>query len=115
MLAHLMNNTPDGCNAFLGGIAKNYGTNYILSENSPWIVIEADEFDRSFHHLSPYITAITSTDPDHLDIYGTKEAYLESFSHYTSLIQSGGSLVVHEGLEMKPRLQDGVNLYTYGL
>ena len=114
MLAHLMNNTSDGCNAFLGGIAKNYGTNYILSENSPWIVIEADEFDRSFHHLSPYITAITSTDPDHLDIYGTKEAYLESFSHYTSLIQPGGSLVVHEGLEMKPRLQNGVNLYTYG-
>ncbi|MBR2359558.1 MAG: UDP-N-acetylmuramate--L-alanine ligase [Bacteroidaceae bacterium] len=114
MLAHLMNHTPDGCNAFLGGIAKNYGTNYILSENSPWIVIEADEFDRSFHHLSPYITAITSTDPDHLDIYGTKEAYLESFSHYTSLIQPGGALVVHEGLEMKPRLQDGVNLYTYG-
>lgn len=114
MLAHLMSGTTDGCNAFLGGIAKNYGTNYILSENSPWVVIEADEFDRSFHHLSPYITAITSTDPDHLDIYGTKEAYLESFSHYTSLIQPGGSLVIHEGLEMKPCLQNGVRLYTYG-
>ncbi|MBR5803095.1 MAG: UDP-N-acetylmuramate--L-alanine ligase [Bacteroidaceae bacterium] len=114
MLAHVMNRATDGCNAFLGGIAKNYGTNYILSENSPWVVIEADEFDRSFHHLSPYITAITSTDPDHLDIYGTKDAYLESFSHYTSLIQPGGSLVIHEGLEMKPCLQDGVNLYTYG-
>lgn len=113
MLAHLMNQTANGCNAFLGGIAKNYGTNHILSENSPWVVIEADEFDRSFHHLSPYITAITSTDPDHLDIYGTKEAYLESFNHYSSLIQPGGSLVIHEGLEMTPRLQEGVNCYTY--
>ncbi len=113
MLAHLMNQTAEGCNAFLGGIAKNYSTNYLLSEKSPWVVIEADEFDRSFHHLSPYITAITSTDPDHLDIYGTKDAYLESFSHYTSLIPSGGTLVLHEGLEMKPRLSEGVKCYTY--
>lgn len=113
MLAHLMSQAPEGCNAFLGGIAKNYGTNYILSEESPWVVIEADEFDRSFHHLSPYITAITSTDPDHLDIYGTKEAYLESFQKYTSLIRPGGALVIHEGLEMKPALQEGVKLYTY--
>ena len=113
MLAHLMNQTTEGCNAFLGGIAKNYATNYLLSEKSQWVVIEADEFDRSFHHLSPYITAITSTDPDHLDIYGTKEAYLESFSHYTSLISSDGTLVLHEGLEMKPRLSEGVKCYTY--
>ncbi len=113
MLAHLMSQTTEKCNAFLGGIAKNYGTNYILSENSPWVVIEADEFDRSFHHLSPHITAITSTDPDHLDIYGTKEAYLESFQKYTSLIQPGGALVIHEGLEMIPALQNGVKLYTY--
>lgn len=114
MLAHLMNGTPEGCNAFLGGIAKNYGTNYILSENSPWVVIEADEYDRSFHHLTPYITAITSSDPDHLDIYGAKEAYLESFSHYTSLICPGGALVIHEGLEMVPHLKDEVRCYTYG-
>ncbi len=113
MLAHLMSQTAEGCNAFLGGIAKNYGTNYILSEKSSWVVIEADEFDRSFHHLSPYITAITSTDPDHLDIYGSKEAYLESFQKYTSLIQPGGALVIHEGLEMIPSLQDGVRIYTY--
>lgn len=113
MLAHLMSGTTEGCNAFLGGIAKNYGSNYILSEKSPWVVIEADEFDRSFHHLSPYITAITSTDPDHLDIYGTKEAYLESFAHYTSLILPGGALVLHEGLEMQPQLPHGVKLYTY--
>lgn len=114
MLAHLMNGTPDGCNAFLGGIAKNYGTNYILSENSPWVVIEADEYDRSFHQLTPHITAITSSDPDHLDIYGTKDAYLESFNHYTSLIRPGGALVIHEGLELAPRLGKEVRCYTYG-
>lgn len=114
MLAHLMSGTTDGCNAFLGGIAKNYGTNYILSEKSPWVVIEADEFDRSFHHLTPHITAITSADPDHLDIYGTEEAYLESFSHYTSLVQPGGALILHEGVKVNPRLQEGVSLYTYG-
>lgn len=113
MLAHLMAQTDKGCNAFLGGIAKNYGSNYLLSKQSEWVVIEADEFDRSFHHLSPYITAVTATDPDHLDIYGTKEAYLESFSYYTSLIRPGGALVMHEGLEMVPSLQEGVSLYTY--
>ena len=77
------------------------------------MVIEADEFDRSFHWLRPWMSVITSTDPDHLDIYGTKEAYLESFNHYTSLIQPGGALILHTGLEMTPRLQNGVTLYTY--
>ena len=114
MLAHLLAQTEEGCNAFLGGISKNYGTNYLLSAQSDRVVIEADEFDRSFHWLTPCITAVTSTDADHLDIYGTKEAYLESFAHYTSLIRPGGALVVHEGLEMKPRLGEGVRLYTYG-
>ena len=102
------------CNAFLGGISKNYGTNYILS-NSDYVVIEADEFDRSFHWLRPWMTVITSTDPDHLDIYGTKEAYLESFRHYTELIQSGGALIIHRNLEMKESLPDGVRRYDYAL
>lgn len=101
------------CNAFLGGISKNYGTNYILSNNSPYVVIEADEFDRSFHWLRPWMSVITATDPDHLDIYGTKEAYLESFRHYTTLIQPGGALIIHTGLEVKPDVQDGVRTYTY--
>ena len=101
------------CNAFLGGISKNYGTNYILSDNSDYVVIEADEFDRSFHWLRPWMSVITATDPDHLDIYGTKEAYLESFRHYTELIQPGGALIIHEGLEMKPNVQEGVKTYTY--
>jgi UDP-N-acetylmuramate--alanine ligase len=102
------------CNAFLGGITKNYGTNYIVSD-SDYVVIEADEFDRSFHWLSPWMTVITSTDPDHLDIYGTKEAYLESFRHYTELIQPGGALIIHRGLEMKEHLQNGVKRYDYSL
>ena len=102
------------CNAFLGGISKNYGTNYILSD-SDFVVIEADEFDRSFHWLRPWMSVITSTDPDHLDIYGTKEAYLESFRHYTELIQSGGALIIHRDLEMKEHLQEGVRRYDYSL
>lgn len=114
MCAHIMHQSHLDCNAFLGGISKNYGTNYILS-NSDYVVIEADEFDRSFHWLSPWMSVITATDPDHLDIYGTKEAYLESFRHYTELIQPGGNLIIHRDLEMKENLQDGVNRYDYSL
>lgn len=114
MCAHIMHQGVIDCNAFLGGISKNYGTNYILSKKSKYVVIEADEFDRSFHWLRPWMSVITSTDPDHLDIYGTKEAYLESFRYYTTLIQPGGALIIHTGLEVKPEVQDGVRTYTYG-
>ena len=114
LCAHIMHQSHVDCNAFLGGIAKNYGTNYIVSD-SDFVVIEADEFDRSFHWLRPWVSVVTATDPDHLDIYGTKEAYLESFAHYTSLIQPGGALIVHTGLEMEERLQPGVARYDYGL
>ena len=114
MCAHIMHQSSLDCNAFLGGISKNYGTNYILSD-SDFVVIEADEFDRSFHWLRPWMSVITSTDPDHLDIYGTKEAYLESFRHYTSLIQPGGALIIHRGLETKESLQEGVRRYDYAL
>ena len=113
MTAHVLHQSHIDCNAFLGGISKNYGTNYILSQKSPFGVIEADEFDRSFHWLTPFASVITATDADHLDIYGTEEAYLESFSKYSSLIQPGGYLVMHTGLKMKPAVQDGVTVYTY--
>ncbi len=113
MTAHLLHQSHVNCNAFLGGITNNYGTNYILAPESDYVVIEADEFDRSFHWLSPFATVITATDPDHLDIYGTEEAYLESFRHYTELIQPGGYLVLHEGLKMQPNVQAGVTTYTY--
>ena len=113
MTAHLLHQSHVDCNAFLGGITKNYGTNYILAPQSDYVVIEADEFDRSFHWLSPYATVITATDPDHLDIYGTEAAYLESFRHYTELIQPDGYLVLHTGLKMQPNPPAGVTTYSY--
>ncbi|MBP3711203.1 MAG: UDP-N-acetylmuramate--L-alanine ligase [Bacteroidaceae bacterium] len=113
MAAHLLHQSHVDCNAFLGGITKNYGTNYILSQKSPYVVIEADEFDRSFHWLTPFASVITATDADHLDIYGTEEAYLESFSKYSSLILPGGYLILHTGLKMKPAVQEGVTVFSY--
>lgn len=113
MAAHILHQSHVDCNAFLGGITKNYGTNYILSHNSPYVVIEADEFDRSFHWLSPFASVITATDADHLDIYNTEEAYLESFKKYTTLIQPNGFLILHENLKMKASPQKGVTTYTY--
>ena len=113
MCAHILHQGHIDCNAFLGGISKNYSTNYIISAESDYVVIEADEFDRSFHWLRPWMSVITATDPDHLDIYGTKEAYLESFRHYTTLIQPGGALIIHRGLEMQADVQPGVKVYEY--
>ncbi|MBQ9216636.1 MAG: UDP-N-acetylmuramate--L-alanine ligase [Muribaculaceae bacterium] len=113
MAAHILHDSGVGCNAFLGGILRNYGTNFLLSDTSPYSVIEADEFDRSFHQLTPWVAVITSTDPDHLDIYGTEEAYLESFAHFTSLIRPDGALIVHTGLKLVPQPQAGVRVYTY--
>ena len=114
MAAHILHSSGIGCNAFLGGVLRNYDSNFLLSATSPYSVIEADEFDRSFHHLRPHIAVVTSTDPDHLDIYGTPEAYLESFAHFTELIQPGGALIVHTGLALKPRVGAEVKTYTYG-
>jgi UDP-N-acetylmuramate--alanine ligase len=113
MIAHLLHNSTIGCNAFLGGISKNSGTNFLLSATSPYTVIEADEFDRSFHWLSPYMSVVTATDPDHLDIYGTAQAYLESFEHYTSLIHPDGTLLIRKGIALQPKTQSGVKVYTY--
>ena len=114
MAAHIMQVSGTGSNAFLGGVLRNYDSNFLLSDSSPYSVIEADEFDRSFHQLKPYIAVITSTDPDHLDIYGTEEAYLESFAHFTELISPDGALILHTGLKLKPRPVKGVRIYTYG-
>lgn len=115
MAAHILEVSGIGSNAFLGGVLRNYGSNFLLSDSSPYSVIEADEFDRSFHQLSPYIAVITSTDADHLDIYGNYENYLESFAHFTELVRPGGALIVHTGLALKPRPQDGVATYSYSL
>ncbi len=114
MAAHVLHSGPVGCNAFLGGILKGYDSNLMLSATSPYSVIEADEYDRSFHQLTPYIAVVNATDPDHLDIYGTEEAYLESFAHFTELIRPDGFLVVHTGLKLVPRPPEGVRTYTFG-
>lgn len=113
MLAHLLKQSHVDCNAFLGGILKNYNSNLMLSDKSDLAVIEADEFDRSFHWLNPYMAVITAVDPDHLDIYGTPAAYRESFEHFTSLIRPDGCLVMKKGLQLQPRLSEGTKLYTY--
>ena len=113
MAAHILHSSGIGCNAFLGGVLRNYDSNFLLSATSPYSVIEADGTYRSFHHLHPHIAVVTSTDPDHLDIYGTPEAYLESFAHFTELIQPGGALIVHTGLALKPRVGEEVKTYTY--
>ena len=113
MLAHLLKQSHVDCNAFLGGILKNYNSNLMLSDKSDLAVIEADEFDRSFHWLNPYMAVITAVDPDHLDIYGTPAAYRESFEHFTSLIRPDGCLVMKKSLQLQPRLPEGTKLYTY--
>lgn len=113
MLAHILHQSHVGANAFLGGIANNYGTNLLLDQKSDLVVVEADEFDRSFHHLTPYISVITSMDPDHLDIYGTEDAYRESFMHYASLVQE--ALVVKNSLQFTvDKLQAKVYTYAVG-
>lgn len=113
MAAHILHTSKAGCNAFLGGVLRNYNSNFLLDASSPYSVIEADEYDRSFHHLSPYIAVITATDSDHLDIYGTEEAYLESFTRFTQLIHPDGKLIVHTGLKFRPDAPDSVTTYTY--
>ncbi len=114
MTAHLLHQSHVDCAAFLGGISKNYKSNLILTDKSDFVVIEADEYDRSFLHLKPYIATITSADPDHLDIYGNKENYLEAFAQFTERIREDGYLIIHEGLEVKPRTKPGVKTFVYG-
>lgn len=113
MAAHILHESSAGCSAFLGGVLRNYGTNFLLDTDSEYSVVEADEYDRSFHHLHPYVAVVTATDPDHLDIYGTEEAYLESFARFTELIQPGGVLIKHTGLKLRERVGDGVRIYEY--
>lgn len=113
MIANILRDSEKGCTAFLGGILRNTGSNLVLNEKSHFSVIEADEYDRSFHHLHPYIAVVTSTDPDHLDIYGDEEHYLEAFSIFTSLIRPEGTLITHVGLKYHPDVKEGVTVQTY--
>ncbi len=113
MIAHLLRCSDVDCNAFLGGILKNYNTNLLLSEKSNYTVVEADEYDRSFHWLHPWMAVITSADPDHLDIYGTPGAYRESFEYFTSLIRENGTLLLKTDSPITPRTRKSVRVYSY--
>ncbi len=117
--SYLMKNSKNGCNAFLGGISKNFNSNYVFDENSNFVVVEADEYDRSFHNLYPSTAIITAMDADHLDIYGTHQAVIESFYKFACQIKKGGSLIHKLGLDFAPILsqlqQNGVRIYTYSL
>ena len=115
MLAHILKQSHLDTNAFLGGILKNYGSNLMLSDKSEFTVIEADEYDRSFHWLHPYMALITAVDPDHLDIYGTEEEYLKSFENFTSLIQPGGALIMKHNIKLSPKVNKDVHVYTYSI
>ncbi|MBQ2539537.1 MAG: UDP-N-acetylmuramate--L-alanine ligase [Bacteroidales bacterium] len=100
MIAHILSQTKMGCSAFLGGIAKNFDSNMVVDNQSEYVVVEADEYDRSFLQLHPFCSVITATDPDHLDIYGTYENMLEAFRQFASQTQPGGTLILKEGLSM---------------
>ena len=113
IVAHLLKQSSVDCNAFLGGILKNYKTNLLLSDSSNITVVEADEYDRSFHWLHPWIAIITSLDADHLDIYGTPEAYTESFEKFASLIRDDGYLIMRHGIKMTTPVKEGVRVFTY--
>lgn len=113
MTAHLLRQSHIDCNAFLGGILKNYNNNLLLSDKSDIMVAEADEYDRSFHWLTPWIAIITSVSPDHLDIYGTEEAYNESFEKFTSLISKNGFLIIKKGVPITPRCDSSVKIFSY--
>lgn len=113
MVAHLLRQSRVDCNAFLGGVLKNYNSNLLLSEKSDITVAEADEYDRSFHWMTPWIAIITSADPDHLDIYGSAEAYRESFEKFTSLIKKDGVLILKKDAPVTPRCDSSVKIFTY--
>ncbi len=113
MTAHLLKQSKIDCSAFLGGVLKNYDSNLLLSDTSPITVVEADEYDRSFHWLNPWIAIITSADPDHLDIYGTAEAYRESFEKFTSLVRPDGHLLLKKGAPVTPHVGRGVKVWSY--
>lgn len=100
LIAHILSHTPMGCSAFLGGIAKNFDSNVVVDSSSDYVVVEADEYDRSFLQLHPYCTVVTSTDPDHLDIYGTHEHMLEAFRQFVSQTSPDGHLILKEGLPL---------------
>ncbi|HZH87522.1 MAG TPA: UDP-N-acetylmuramate--L-alanine ligase [Brumimicrobium sp.] len=112
MLAHVLSSTPEKCSAFLGGISANFNSNLLIEGSSHWMVVEADEYDRSFHQLRPFSSIITSTDADHLDIYKSKEALVQAFEEYGQLIAAEGKLILHAAVNICkdiPQLTYGID------
>ncbi len=113
LLAHIYTDSGVGCNAFLGGISKNYNTNLLLSGN-PVLVAEADEFDRSFLQLFPNISVVTATDPDHLDIYGTVENMREAYAQFASQTDKDGYVIIKNGVIIdKSDIKAHILSYSY--
>lgn len=98
LIAHLLHNADCGCSAFLGGVSKNFGSNLLVNNKSEYVVVEADEYDRSFLQLHPHMAVITATDPDHLDIYGTHEAMMEAYLQFANQTDPDGRLFLKEGI-----------------
>lgn len=115
MVSYLLQQSQVGCQAFLGGISRNFETNLLISESSPFMVVEADEYDRSFLQLHPFIAIITSIDSDHLDIYDNLEAVLEAFSSFTGNIVPGGALIIKKGLNLPLQIHADANVYSYAV
>jgi UDP-N-acetylmuramate--alanine ligase len=115
LTAHLLNQSPSGCNAFLGGISKNYESNLMVSEKSDLFVVEADEYDRSFLQLFPHIAVITSIDADHLDVYGSFSEMKSAFSAFASQVKSGGTIIYKKGLEFETSSERDVDFVSYGM
>jgi UDP-N-acetylmuramate--alanine ligase len=116
MTAHILKSSALGCAAFMGGISRNYNTNVLLdTTGSEWMVAEADEFDRSFLQLKPELAVITSTDADHLDIYGSHAKVIESFNLFADQIREGGALVLKKGLLVEFGRKEKYKSYTYSI
>lgn len=114
LTAHVLEKSGANKASFLGGISNNYGTNY-LSGSGKWVVMEADEFDRSFLRLSPQIALISAMDADHLDIYGSHESLLEAFHEFASRVRSGGKIIYRNDLALNKEVNKGVSWYSYGI
>jgi UDP-N-acetylmuramate--alanine ligase len=113
MTAHILKNSKTGCSAFLGGISKNYNTNFLFSASSEFMVTEADEYDRSFLYLAPSVAVITAVDADHLDIYNNETELKRSFIEFSARVKAGGNLIVKKDIGLQPEVKGDIKVFTY--
>ena len=115
MTTCILDQTQVGVNAFLGGVSKNFNTNVVIKPESPWVVIEADEFDRSFLTLYPHIALISAMDADHLDIYGNKAEVEKAFAKFVGQVKPDGVVIIKKGVKLDHKANEGVKYYSYAL